>query len=126
LANWEQTLAVNLTGTWLCMKEELRAMLNNGGGSIVNLASNFGLVGKERIPAYCASKHGVIGLTKSAALDYARQSIRVNAVCPGPIGTPLLDRVAQEAGERGAAMRREVEDSVPMGRIGTADDFVTG
>jgi NAD(P)-dependent dehydrogenase (short-subunit alcohol dehydrogenase family) len=92
------------------------------GGSVVNLASNFGLVGKQRIPAYCASKHGVIGLTKSAALDYAKSRIRVNAVCPGPIDTPLLSGIETAMGAAGAAMRQEVEDSVPMGRVGQADE----
>jgi NAD(P)-dependent dehydrogenase (short-subunit alcohol dehydrogenase family) len=122
LENWERTVAVNLTGTFLSMRAEITAMLASGGGSIVNLASNFGLVGKVRIPAYCASKHGVIGLTKSAALDYAQSGIRINAVCPGPIDTPLLQKVAADAGEQGAAMRREVEESVPMGRVGYADE----
>jgi NAD(P)-dependent dehydrogenase (short-subunit alcohol dehydrogenase family) len=122
LANWERTLAVNLTGTFLCLKEEVRAMLGNGGGSIVNLSSNFGLVGKKRIPAYNASKHGVIGLTKSAAMDYAEHRIRVNAVCPGPTRTPMLDAIAADAGGQGDAMLREVEESVPMGRMGAADE----
>ncbi|MCW2947725.1 MAG: 3-oxoacyl-ACP reductase [Actinoallomurus sp.] len=120
--NWERTLSVNLTGTWLCMKEELAAMLPAKSGSIVNLASNFGLVGKPRIPAYCASKHGVVGLTKSAALDYAQLGIRINAVCPGPISTPLLDKLATDAGAMGSTMRKEVEESVPMGRLGRANE----
>jgi NAD(P)-dependent dehydrogenase (short-subunit alcohol dehydrogenase family) len=123
LDNWQRTLAVNLTGTFLSVRAEIQAMLEAGnGGSVVNLASNFGLVGKERIPAYCASKHGVIGLTKSAALDYARSGIRVNAVCPGPIDTPLLTGIEKAMGAAGAAMRQEVEDSVPMGRVGLADE----
>lgn len=122
LENWDRVLSVNLTGTFLCLREEIRAMLGNGGGAVVNLASNFGLVGKERIPAYCASKHGVVGLTKTAALDYAQSGIRVNAVCPGPIDTPLLQAIADEAGEAGTAMRREVEQSVPMKRVGTPEE----
>ncbi|MCW2845462.1 MAG: 3-oxoacyl-[acyl-carrier protein] reductase [Nocardioides sp.] len=122
LANWERTLAVNLTGTFLCMRAEINAMLAGGGGSVINLASNFGLVGKPRIPAYVASKHGVVGLTKSAALDYAQRGIRVNAVCPGPIDTPLLRKIAADAGPQGEAMRREVEESVPMGRVGESDE----
>ncbi|WP_239029218.1 SDR family NAD(P)-dependent oxidoreductase [Pseudonocardia acidicola] len=120
--NWQRTLAVNLTGTFLAMQAEIEAMLHSGGGAIVNLASNFGLVGKPRIPAYCASKHGVVGLTKAAALDYASHGIRVNAVCPGPVDTPLLTRIAEEAGPRGTAMRAEVEASVPLGRIGRPDE----
>jgi len=124
--NWQRTLAVNLTGTFLCLRAEIRAMLaSDRGGAVVNLASNFGLVGKERIPAYVASKHGVVGLTKSAALDYARHGIRVNAVCPGPIDTPLLRKIAEDAGEQGAAMRREVEQSVPMGRVGKSDEVAS-
>lgn len=123
LDNWQRTLSVNLTGTFLSVRAEIQAMLEAGnGGSVVNLASNFGLVGKQRIPAYCASKHGVIGLTKSAALDYARSGIRVNAVCPGPIDTPLLTGIEKAMGAAGAAMRQEVEDSVPMGRVGLADE----
>lgn len=115
--NWQRTMAVNLTGAFLCMKAEVTAMAA-WGGSVVNIASNFGLVGKQRIPAYCASKHGLVGLTKSAALDYASAGIRINAVCPGPIETPLLQRIADRAGSAGAAMRAEVEASVPMGRVG--------
>jgi NAD(P)-dependent dehydrogenase (short-subunit alcohol dehydrogenase family) len=123
LDNWQRTLSVNLTGTFLSVRAEIQAMLAAGnGGSVVNLASNFGLVGKQRIPAYCASKHGVIGLTKSAALDYAKSAIRVNAVCPGPIDTPLLSGIETAMGAAGAAMRQEVEDSVPMGRVGQADE----
>jgi len=123
LDNWQRTLTVNLTGTFLSVRAEVRAMLDAGnGGAVVNLASNFGLVGKERIPAYCASKHGVIGLTKSAALDYAKSGIRINAVCPGPIDTPLLSGIESAMGAAGAAMRQEVEDSVPMGRVGRADE----
>jgi NAD(P)-dependent dehydrogenase (short-subunit alcohol dehydrogenase family) len=125
-ANFERTLAVNLTGTFLCMKEEINAMLASGGGSIVNLASNFGLVGKKRIPAYCASKHGVIGLTKSASLDYAAQGIRINSVCPGPTMTPMLEKIAADSGDMGDLMLKEVEESVPMGRMGTADEVAAG
>jgi NAD(P)-dependent dehydrogenase (short-subunit alcohol dehydrogenase family) len=122
-ANWALTLAVNLTGTFLCMREQIRVMLPHGTGSIVNISSNFGLVGKKGVPAYCASKHGVIGLTKSAALDYATQGIRINAVCPGPTTTPMFDKIVQESGDRARVMLQEVEDSVPMGRLGAADDI---
>ncbi|WP_139000240.1 SDR family NAD(P)-dependent oxidoreductase [Rhodococcus zopfii] len=116
--NWTTTLAVNLTGTFLAMKAELDVMLANGGGSIVNLSSNFGLVGKVRVPAYNASKHGVVGLTKNAALDYAESGIRVNAVCPGPTVTPMLDTIALQPEAGGANMLREVEERVPMKRMG--------
>jgi NAD(P)-dependent dehydrogenase (short-subunit alcohol dehydrogenase family) len=120
--NWDQTIAVNLTGMFLSMKEELALMLPRGVGAIVNLSSNFGLVGKTRVPAYNASKHGVIGLTKNAALDYAASGIRVNAVCPGPTATRMLDAIAVQSGSGGAAMLKEVEQRVPMGRLGTADE----
>lgn len=120
--NWELTLAVNLTGTFLFMREQIRAMLPDGG-SIVNISSNFGLVGKKGVPAYCASKHGVIGLTKSAALDYATQGIRINAVCPGPTTTPMFDKIVEESGDRARTLLQEVESSVPMGRLGVADDI---
>lgn len=117
--NWELIIGVNLTGTFLSVKAQVSAMLASGGGSIVNIASNFGLVGQRGMPAYCASKHGVIGLSKSAALDYASQGVRVNVVCPGPIGTPLLDSFV---GDGGSALLDGIKASVPMGRIGSADE----
>lgn len=118
-ANWQDIIAVNLTGTFLSMQAELEAMLRHRSGSIVNVASNFGLVGQRGMPAYCASKHGVIGLSKSASLDYAASNIRVNVVCPGPIGTPLLDSFV---GSSGSDLLDSIKQSVPMGRVGTADE----
>ena len=91
-AAWDKILGVNLKGVWLCMKYEIPAMLKGGGGAIVNTSSISGLVGFRKDSAYVASKHGVNGLTKTTALEYAQTGIRVNAVCPGATRTPMLDR----------------------------------
>ncbi|MGH7963220.1 MAG: SDR family oxidoreductase [Candidatus Binatia bacterium] len=117
--NWDRIIAINLTGVWLCLKHEIPQMLKQGGGAIVNTASVAGLVGFQGLSAYVASKHGVNGLTKTAALEYAKQGIRVNAVCPGVIHTPMLDRLFSSqpgAGETIAAME-------PVGRLGKPEEI---
>lgn len=115
-AAWREALAVNLDGVFLCMQEEIKSMRATGGGSIVNMASILGTVAYPQVPAYVASKHGVIGLTRSAALDYAAEGIRVNAVCPGFIHTALTEGV-------GESVTQERVGNTPRGRLGTVDDI---
>ncbi len=116
--NWNRVMAVNLTGVWLCMKHEIPQMLRQGGGAIVNTASVAGLVGFANMPAYCASKGGIIQLTRTAALEYARANIRVNAVCPGVIRTPMVERVIA-ANPQVEAQLTALE---PVGRMGTPEE----
>ena len=116
--NFDKTIGVNLKGIWLCMKYEIPQMLKQGKGVIINCASIAGLVGFPGLPAYVASKHGVIGLTKTSALECAKLGIRVNAVCPGAIKTPMIDRITgkkKEAEDQFAAME-------PIGRMGEPEE----
>jgi NAD(P)-dependent dehydrogenase (short-subunit alcohol dehydrogenase family) len=118
-SQWDRVIAINLTGVWLCMKYEIEQMLAQGGGTIVNTASVAGLVGFRYGPAYVAAKHGVVGLTKTAALEYAKANIRVNAVCPGVIRTPMF--------ERGMQVDPRIEETMstrePIGRLGTPEEI---
>ena len=116
--NWDRTIGINLKGVWLCMKYEIEQMLKEGKGVIVNNASIAGLVGFQNIPAYVASKHGVIGLTKNAALEYSRLGIRVNVVCPGVIKTPMIDRFTGKSKE----VEKQFESMEPLGRMGRPEE----
>lgn len=116
---WQQIIAVNLIGVFLSMKAEIPAILDAGGGSIVNLASVAGVIGYPNHTAYSASKHGVIGLTRSSALEYARRGIRINAVCPAFTRTPMvMDRLIAGDPER----EERLKASNPMGRLGEPDE----
>jgi NAD(P)-dependent dehydrogenase (short-subunit alcohol dehydrogenase family) len=111
---WNRTIAVNLTGVFFCMKAEIPQMLKQGGGAIVNTASAAGLSGSPGLPAYVASKHGVVGLTRAAAIEYGREKIRVNCVCPGPIRTPMLERLLSHRPE----MEKKFASAEPLKRLG--------
>lgn len=118
--DFDRVTGVNLRGVWSCMKFELRQMRQQGSGAIVNCSSIGGLVGGAERGIYHAAKHGVLGLTKSAALEYAAKGIRINAVCPGLIWTPMADQmVASGQGEALNAMTK----SIPMGRHGRAEEI---
>jgi NAD(P)-dependent dehydrogenase (short-subunit alcohol dehydrogenase family) len=118
IENWDRTVDVNLKGVWLCMKYEIPHMLKQRKGAIVNNASIAGLVGFPNIPAYVASKHGVIGLTKNAALEYAKLGIRVNVVCPGVIKTPMIDRFTGKNKE----VEKQFASAEPIGRLGQPEE----
>lgn len=118
-ADWAPVIAVNLTGVWLCMRYEIPRLLETGGGAIVNTSSAAGLLGAPRMPAYVASKHGVVGLTKTAALEYAKSGVRVNAVCPGVIDTSMVGRLK----ERRPRMFEKIVRGEPIGRIGQPEEI---
>jgi NAD(P)-dependent dehydrogenase (short-subunit alcohol dehydrogenase family) len=117
--NWERVIDVNLKGVFLGMQAELSAMLDSGGGAIVNTSSIAGEVGFRGISPYVASKHGVIGLTKTAALEYGTEGVRVNAICPGVIRTPMVERSAEDDPE----MIEQVSAATPIGRIGEPEEI---
>ncbi|MFU8803850.1 MAG: SDR family oxidoreductase, partial [Bradymonadaceae bacterium] len=116
--NWVRTIAVNLTGVWLCMKYQLPHLLAAGGGAIINVSSIAGLKGIAAMPAYVASKHGVVGLTKTTALEYATKNIRVNAVCPAAIDTEMIQRFSKCDQEALAGIHAKQ----PIGRMGTSEE----
>lgn len=117
--DFDRVMSINLRGVWSCMKFELRQMLKQESGAIVNCSSIGGLVGGARRGTYQASKHAVLGLTKSAALDYAARGIRINAVCPGIIQTPMLDRMMTTQADALGAMLKDV----PIGRLGRPEEI---
>jgi NAD(P)-dependent dehydrogenase (short-subunit alcohol dehydrogenase family) len=120
--NFDRVVAIDLKAVWLCMKYEIPQMLKQGGGSIVNTASIAGLVGFNGIPAYVAAKHGVVGLTRTAALEYAQKNIRVNCVCPGVIRTPMVERAI----DKGGFTEAEVIAGEPVGRLGKPEEIAEG
>jgi NAD(P)-dependent dehydrogenase (short-subunit alcohol dehydrogenase family) len=117
LSGWQTVISINLSGVFYCMKYEIPAILNSGGGAIVNMASILGQVAFETSPAYVAAKHGVVGLTKNAAVEYARQKLRVNAVGPGFIRTPLIAGL-----EQNTQVRDHLISLHPVGRLGESEE----
>jgi NAD(P)-dependent dehydrogenase (short-subunit alcohol dehydrogenase family) len=121
IADYRQIIDVNIIGVWLAMRDEIPAIQRSGGGCVVNTSSIFGLIGMAQIPLYAASKHAVIGLTKAAALEYAKQGVRVNAVCPGAVRTDLYNRFTGKKPQ----MEQVVEAMHPMGRNGTPEEVAS-
>ena len=119
LESWSATLAINLTSVFLCLKHEIPAMLRQGRGSIVNMASGAGVVAVPGLAHYCASKHGVLGLTKTAAVENARTGVRVNAVCPGATDTPMLRGSMAQSPQ----IEKMILASTPAGRLGLAEEI---
>lgn len=119
--NWDRVIDVNLKGVWLCMRAEIPVMEEQGGGVIVNCASVAGLVGFKDLPAYCASKGGVVELSRATALECAASQIRVNSICPGVIRTPMVERVFDASPEAAAA----ITAMEPVGRLGTPEEVAS-
>jgi NAD(P)-dependent dehydrogenase (short-subunit alcohol dehydrogenase family) len=119
--DFRRIIDVNVMGVWLAMREEIPVIQRSGGGCIVNTSSILGLVGFARFPLYVASKHAVIGLTKAVALEYAKEGVRVNAVCPGAVRTDLYERAIG----RNAEMQKAVEAMYPMGRSGMPEEVAS-
>ncbi|NCP65441.1 MAG: SDR family oxidoreductase [Paraglaciecola sp.] len=115
---YDKIMAVNVKGVWLCMQQEIRTMLKNGGGAIVNTASVAGLGAAPTMSIYSASKHAVVGLTKSAAVEYAKKSIRINAVCPAVIDTDMYRRAVNDDPKKAAT----IHAMHPIGRVGRAEE----
>jgi len=127
LEAWQRTIGVNLTGTFLCIQQVLPAMIASGSGRIINIASTAGLRGYAQVSAYCAAKHGVIGLTRALAAETARRGVTVNAVCPGYVdGTPMLDaaiaNVVRSTGKSVADARAMLSRRSPTGRFATLQE----
>jgi NAD(P)-dependent dehydrogenase (short-subunit alcohol dehydrogenase family) len=116
---WQQVLNVNLTGVFLCLKSELAVMLKQGSGAIVNMSSVAGVTGFPGHAAYTASKHGVIGLTKAAAIEYAKVGLRINAICPAYAHTPMLDRMLDHKPD----LEAKLISRVPLRRLGTTEEI---
>lgn len=116
--DWLRVIDINLNGVWRCMRAQIPAILASGGGTIVNVSSVAGLIGFPRHPAYAASKHGVIGLTKTAALEYGKRGVRINALCPGFTLTPMVQSMI----DAGLPVQ-DLTSRVPQGRLGTAEEM---
>jgi NAD(P)-dependent dehydrogenase (short-subunit alcohol dehydrogenase family) len=121
--DFDTQIGVNLRGTWLCVRAELRQMLAQGGGSIVNMSSVNGLTGASHGVGYSVAKHGILGLTRTAAVEYADRGIRVNAVCPGLVDTPLTARALELGGDDPDAVLEGVLGEIPAGRMASPDEI---
>jgi NAD(P)-dependent dehydrogenase (short-subunit alcohol dehydrogenase family) len=121
--DFDTQIRVNLRGTWLCVRAELRQMVSQGSGSIVNMSSVNGLTGAAGGVGYSIAKHGILGLTRTAAVEYAEHGIRVNAICPGLVDTPLTERALAIEGQDPGAVLADVIRNIPAGRMATAEEI---